>query len=56
MIVWLSSWPHRCLNVPGISITDIVQAKEHKPNIEDQVNDPMEEDDSNNIDQDDGTN
>ena len=35
---------------------DVLQVKEHGENIEDQLNDPMEEDDNNNIVEDDGTN
>jgi hypothetical protein len=42
--------------VPSSSRDDVVQAEEHGVNIEDQVNDPMEEDDNNNVVQDDGTN
>ena len=41
-------------NAPIISICNVVQNK-HGANIEDQVNDPMEEDD-NNLAEDDGTN
>ena len=46
----------RCLNSPSSNRNDVVQAKEHRVNIEDQVSDPIEEDDNNNIVQDDGTN
>jgi hypothetical protein len=42
--------------VPSSSRNYVVQSEEHGANIEDQVNDPMEEDDNNNIVQDDGTN
>ena len=38
------------------SRNDVVQAEEREVNNEDQVNDPMEKDDNNNIVQDDGTN
>ena len=44
-------------NVTSSSRNDVVQAKVHGANIEDQVNDPMEEDDhANNTIEDDGTN
>ena len=43
-------------NAPSSSINDVVQAEEHEANNEDQVNDPMEVDDNNNIVQVDETN
>jgi hypothetical protein len=49
-------WPPKYPNVPSSSINYVVQAKEHGANIEDKINDPMEEDDNNNIVQDDVTN
>ena len=49
-------WPPKYLNVPSSSRNDVVQVEEHGTNIEDQVNDPMEEGDNNNIVQDVGTN
>lgn len=50
-------WPNRFLqNVPSSSRNDVVQDEEHQANNKDHVNDPMEENDNNNIVQDDGTN
>ena len=45
-------------NTPSSSTrnVDVVQAKEHEVNNEDEVNEPMDVDDNNNIVQDDGTN
>ena len=48
-IIIKSCWPPKYPNVPSISRNDVVQAEEHGVNIEDQVNDPMEEYDNNNI-------
>ena len=42
--------------MPSSNRNDVVQVEDHGENIEDQVNDPMEEDDNNNIVQYDGTN
>lgn len=55
-VIIKSSWTPKCPNVPSSSRNDFVQVEEHGANIEGQDNDPMEEDDNNNIIQDNGTN
>ena len=52
LFVIIKTSPPKCFpleNVPSSSKNDVVQDEEHGENIEDQVNDPMEKDDSNNI-------
>lgn len=55
-VIIKSSCPPKYANVPSSIRNDVVQAKEHGVNIEDQVNDLVGEYDNNNIVQDDGTN
>jgi hypothetical protein len=56
VIIKLDFPPNFLQKAPNSSINDVVQDEEHEVDNEDQVNDPMEVDDNNNIVQDDGTN
>jgi hypothetical protein len=56
VIIKLEFPPNFLHNAPSSSGNDIVQVEEHEANNEGQVNDPIKEDENNNIVQDDGTN
>jgi hypothetical protein len=56
VIIKLDFPPNFLQKAPSSSVNDVVQDEEHEADNEDQVNDPMEVDDNNNIVQDDGTN
>jgi hypothetical protein len=56
VIIKLDFPPNFLQKAPSSSRNDVVQDEEHEADNEDQVNDPMEVDDNNNIVQDDGTN
>jgi hypothetical protein len=49
VIIKLESPPNVMQNAPSSSRNDVAQVEEHEANNEDRVNDPMEENENNNI-------